>query len=147
MDLGTLLTRALHGYYRSPAAARADVELLLANCAVFNPEGHPVLAAARDVARVLGEALRQDDDGSGGGDGGGGGEGTPPLPLTAAAAEEATAAAASDQLATAAPESAAAETLSVPELPNFVADGTDLPAESQAVAPLTEVPLPQPSSA
>ena len=63
IDLTTILLRALNGYYRSPAAARADVALLRATCATFNPEGHPILAAALDIARTLTAAL-QDDDGS-----------------------------------------------------------------------------------
>jgi hypothetical protein len=74
--LSTLLRRALHGYYRSPAAARADVELLRANAAAFNPDGHPIRAAADGLARALAAALRDDGD-----------EAVAPLPAPSVAAD------------------------------------------------------------
>jgi hypothetical protein len=76
IDLSTLLRRALHGYYRSPAAARADVELLRANAAAFNPDGHPIRAAADGLARALAAALRDDGD-----------EAVAPLPAPSVAAD------------------------------------------------------------
>jgi hypothetical protein len=58
MDLATVLLRTLAGYYRQPAAARADVALIASNAAAFNA-GLPIADSAQAIAAALLETLRE----------------------------------------------------------------------------------------
>ena len=57
MHLGCILQRLLWGYYRQAAALRADLALVVDNCAAFNGEDAPLTGLARRVYAQLCAAL------------------------------------------------------------------------------------------
>lgn len=53
MDLGTMTAKLDSGEYESANAFKADFQLMIRNCTKFNPEGHPVHAAGKDLEKLF----------------------------------------------------------------------------------------------
>jgi bromodomain-containing factor 1 len=53
MDLGTMTAKLDSGEYESASAFRADFHLMVKNCTKFNPEGHLVHTAGKDLEKLF----------------------------------------------------------------------------------------------
>ena len=53
MDLGTMTTKLDSGEYESANAFKADFHLMIKNCTKFNPEGHVVHVAGKELEKLF----------------------------------------------------------------------------------------------
>lgn len=53
MDLGTMTGKLDSGEYESANAFKADFHLMIKNCVKFNPDGHPVHIAGKDLEKLF----------------------------------------------------------------------------------------------
>lgn len=53
MDLGTMTAKLDSGEYESASAFRADFHLMIKNCTKFNPEGHLVHTAGKELEKLF----------------------------------------------------------------------------------------------
>lgn len=53
MDLGTMTAKLDSGEYESANAFKSDFHLMVKNCVKFNPDGHPVHLAGKDLEKLF----------------------------------------------------------------------------------------------
>lgn len=53
MDLGTMTGKLDSGEYESANAFKADFQLMIKNCVKFNPDGHPVHIAGKELEKLF----------------------------------------------------------------------------------------------
>lgn len=53
MDLGTMATKLDGGEYESANAFKSDFQLMIKNCVKFNPDGHPVHIAGKELEKLF----------------------------------------------------------------------------------------------
>lgn len=62
MDLGTMTNKLQDGEYDSHKAFEADFHLVIKNCNLFNPEGHAVREAGKELERIFKAKWAEKDD-------------------------------------------------------------------------------------